>query len=252
MKMGSRSLVIGLPLFGAPFAASACEPIVPFIKAVGGPGVLGLAFLVLGTVVLVKSAAFARFQTKISFRKALLCMLAANVFTSIVGVIVPARMDSGAAMFIAVPLVWAVCLLPAQRLIVAAPVGPLTRFTSGQVAFGIMLVLVVSYLLLLVSRTVHDSAGFLSYWLVKLPIIYLALAIGLVLTAFLEEWIVWRLTNSEDDDISFVRPVVRANVIALAVVVLISTAFIIPKRVKASGYVPPAKGAAQTTNRPPR
>jgi len=244
--------VIALALLSAPFPAAACEPVVPFVKAIGGPGVLGLAFLVLGTVVLVKSATFARFQTKISFTKALLWMLVANVFTSIIGVIVPAMIDSGAAMFIAVPLVWAVCLLPAQRLIAAAPVSHLTRFTPGQVAFGIMLVLVFSYLLLLISRTVHDSAGFTSYWLFKLPTIYLALAVGLVLTAFLEEWIVWRLSDSEEDDVSFVRPVIRANVIALVVVVLISTAFVIPKRVKASADAPPTKRTVQTTNRPSR
>jgi hypothetical protein len=225
-----------LVLLGAVLPAGACEPIVPFFKAVGGPGMLGLAFLILLIVVVIKSAAFARFQTKISFPKALLWMLAANVFTSIIGVVILPMIDSGAAMFIAVPLVWAACLLPAQRLITAAPMGPLNRLTPGLLAFGIMLVLVLSYLLLLVSRTVHDSASFLSYWMFKIPTIYLALAIGLVLTAFWEEWIVWRLSNSEDEDTSFVRPVVRANLIVLAAVLAISTAFVIPKRLKASAY----------------
>ena len=245
MKIEARSALAPLVLLAAPLSASACEPIVPFVKAVGGPGFLAWAFVILGVVVLLKSAAFARFQQKITFTKALLWMLGANVVTSIIGVIVPAMIDSGAAMFIGVPLVWALCLLPAQRLIGATPCTPLARFTSGQVAFGITLVLVFSYLLLLISRTVHDSDTFLRYWLLKVPTVYVALLVGLVLTAFWEEWIVWRLSRSEDDDFGFVRPVIRANVIVLAVVMLISVAVIIPKRLRNADDTRQAKVAFQ-------
>jgi hypothetical protein len=205
---------------------------VPFVKAVGGPGFLAAAFVILGVVVLLKSATFARFQQKLTFTKALLWMLGANVATSIVGVVVTAMIDSGGAMFIGVPLVWALCLLPAQRLISAAPLTPLARFTAGPVAFGITLALVFSYLLLLISRTVHDSDTFLRYWLFKVPTVYVALLVGLVLTAFWEEWIVWRLSRSGEDDFSFVRPVIRANLIVLAAVMLISVGVIVPKRLR--------------------
>ena len=232
MKIEARWTLAPLVLLAAPLSASACEPIVPFVKTVGGPGFLTAAFVVLGVVVVLKSAAFARFQQRLSFTKALLWMLAANVVTSLIGVIVPAMIDSGAAMFIGVPLVWALCLLPAQRLIGAAPLTPLARFTPGLVAFGITLVLILSYLLLLISRTVHDSDTFLRYWLFKVPTVYVALFVGLVLTAFLEEWIVWRLSSSEDDDFSFVRPVIRSNLIVLAAVMLISVGVIIPKRLR--------------------
>jgi hypothetical protein len=232
MKIKARSTLAPLVLFAVPLSASACEPIVPFVKAVGGPGFLTAGFAILGIVVVLKSATFARFQQKLTFTKALLWMLAANVVTSIVGVVVTAMIDSGAAMFIGIPLVWALCLLPAQRLIESAPVGPLARFTSGQVAFGITLVLVFSYLLLLISRTVHDSDTFLRYWLFKVPTLFVALIVGLVLTAFWEEWIVLRLSNSGDDDFSFVRPVIRSNLLVLAAVMLISVGVIVPKRLR--------------------
>jgi hypothetical protein len=232
MKIGPRSTLAALAPLAVPLSAGACEPIVPFVKAVGGPGFLTVAFVILGVVVLLKSATFARFQQKITFTKALLWMLAANVVTSLIGVIVPAMIDSGAAMFVGIPLVWALCLLPAQRLIGAAPLTPLARFTPGQVAFGITLVLILSYLLLLISRTVHDSDTFLRYWLFKVPTVFVALLVGLVLTAFWEEWIVWRLADSEDDDFSFVRPVIRSNLIVLATVMLISVAVMIPKRLR--------------------
>jgi hypothetical protein len=234
MKIEARSTLALLVLLAAPLSASACEPIVPFVKAVGGPGFLTVAFVILGVVVLLKSATFARFQQKLTFTRALLWMLVANVVTSIVGVVVTAMIDSGAAMFIGIPLVWALCLLPAQRLIESSPLTPLARFTPGQVAFGITLVLVFSYLLLLISRTVHDSDTFLRYWLFKLPTVFAALVVGLVLTAFWEEWIVWRLSRSGDDDFGFVRPVIRSNLIVLAAVLLISVGVIVPKRLRNS------------------
>jgi hypothetical protein len=246
MKTGMRCLVATVTLAGIPYSARACEPVVSFVKAAAGSNFFTISLVLLALVVLFKSAAFARFQTKLSFRKALLCMLAANVFTSVIGLIVPAMIDSGGAVFIAVPLVWAVCVLPAQRLIAAAPCTPLARFSPTQVAFGITLVLIASCLLLLLSRAIHDSAGFTSYWLFKVPVIYLALAIGLVLTGFWEEWIVWRLSNAEEDDLSFVRPVVRANLIVLVALMLISAAFLIPRRFKAPADDFQAKIALQS------
>jgi hypothetical protein len=238
MKMATRSLAL-LALLGAPLSAFACEPIVPFLKAIGGPRVLTASFVVLGLVVLLKSAAFARFQTRLSFTRALLWMLAANVFTSIIGVMVPAMIDSGGAILVGLPLVWALCLLPGQRLIAAAPLTRLARFTPGQLACGMTVLLAFSCLLFIISRTIHDSDTFLRYWLVKGLAVHLALIIGLAITAFWEEWIVWRLSRSEDDDLTFVRPVLRANLIVLLAVMVVSAAIMIPKRLKQPDFIPP-------------
>jgi len=235
--MRTPSIVAGLALLSAPVSALACEPIVPLIKAIGVTRVLTVSFVVLGLVVALKSAAFARFQNKLSFQKALLWMLAANVFTSIIGVMVPAMVESGGAVFIAAPVVWALCWLPAQRVIAAAPLSRLARYSPGHLAFAITAALVLSYLLFIMSRNVGDSAGFALYWIVKFPALFIALIIGAAVTAFWEEWIVWRFSNSVEDDVSFVRPVVRANLVVLAAVVLISTAVMIPKRLSNPGLV---------------
>ena len=227
-----RLSLAALALLGAPLTADACEPIVPFVKAVGGPGLLTVAFVVLFVVVIFKAAAFARFQTRLSFRTALLWMLAANLFTSLIGVVVPAMIDRGGILlFLGVPMVWAVCLLPAQRLIAAAP-RYFVRFDPRYLAFGIAMVLVVSYLLLLMWRSVPDGGSFVRYWFFKVPALYVGLFVGVALTAFLEEWIVWRLSNSDDDDVSFVPPIIRTNLIVLAAIALISTAVVIPRGVK--------------------
>ena len=232
MRIGTRSPLAALALLAPPFSADACEPIVPFVKAVGGPGLVTAAFVILGLVVVFKSAAFARFQTRLSFRTALLWMLAANVFTSLIGVVVPAMIDRGGfLLFLGVPLVWAVCLLPAERLIAAFP-ARLGRFAPRYVASAITLVLIVSYLLLLIWRSVPDAGSFVRYWFFKVPALYVSLFVGIALTAFLEEWIVWRLSNSDDDDVSFVPSVIRTNLIVLAAIGLISAAVVVPRGVK--------------------
>jgi hypothetical protein len=232
VKTRTSFIVAALALLSAPVSAFACEPIVPFIKAISGPRLLTVSFVILGVVVLLKSAAFARFQNKISFTKALLWMFAANVFTSIIGIVAPAMVESGGAAFIAVPVVWALCLLPAQRFLVAFPLSRFARYSPRELAFGITAVLVFSYLLLIVSGMVRDSAGFALYWIVKFPALYIALFIGIAVTAFWEEWIVWRFSRSDEEDVSFVQPVIRANLVVLAAVVLFSAGLLIPKRLK--------------------
>ncbi len=230
-------IVAGLALLSAPVSALAGEPIVLLVKSLGLPHVLTISLVVLGLVVAGKSAAFARFQKTLSFPKALLWMLAASAFTSIVGVLIPAMVESGGAVFIAAPIVWALCWLPAQRVITGAPLSRLARYTPGQLALVVTGVLVLSYLLFIMSRTVGDSASSALYWIVKFPALYIALIIGVAVTAFWEEWIVWRFSKAEDDDVSFVRPVIRANLVVLAALMLISTAVMIPKRLMTHGVV---------------
>ena len=237
MRTRSQFVLAGLALFGAPVPALACEPIVPFIKAVGGPGVLTGAFAVLGAVVLLKSAVFARFQKTLSFSTALSWMLAATVLTSIFGVVITAMIGRGGALLIGVPIVWGLCLLPAKRLIVAAPLTPFARFTPMELAFGMTAGLVLSYFLFGVSSMVQDSANAALYWVVKIAAVYVALAIGVVLTALWEEWVVWCFSRSAENDVTFVQPVIRVNLIVLLGVMLISAAVIVPTRLKNPGFI---------------
>jgi hypothetical protein len=98
------------------------------------------------------------------------------------------------------------------------------------------------------SRLVRDSASFALFWIVKLPAAYIALLIGLALTAFWEEWIVWRFSSSEEEDLTFVRPVIRANLVVLAAVVVISFGVIIPNRFRGTAVV--AAERPQTVQQP--
>ena len=240
MRARPSFALAGVALLGAPVPALACEPIVPFIKAVGGPGVLTGAFAVLGAVVLLKAAAFARFQKTLSFSTALSWMLAANVLTSIVGVMTAAMIGSGGALLLGVPLVWGLYLLPAKRLIAGAPLT-FSRLTPRALAFGMTAGLVLSYVLFGISSMVQDSASAALYWIVKILAVYVGLTIGIALTAFWEEWIMWCFSRSAENDVSFVQPVIRANLIVLLGVMLISAAVIVPTRLKNPGPIVSAK-----------
>jgi hypothetical protein len=231
VKRRLQFALAGLALVSAPVEVIACEPIVPFVKAVGGSSVITASFVFLGLVVLLKSAAFARFQKKLSFSKALLWMLGANVVTSIIGVTAPAMIGSGLALFIGLPVIWGLCLLPVHRLIAAAPLTPLARWSPRSLALGMTGGLVVTYLVFSISRMVHDSDSF-ALWITKVVAIYLALIFGIALTAFWEEWLVWWLSRSDEDDLSFVKPVIRANIIVLVAAVVVSAAFMVPRRLK--------------------
>ena len=237
MRTRPQFILAGLALFGMPVPTLACEPIVPFIKAVGGPGVLTGAFAVLGAVLLLKSAVFARSQKTLSFSTALSWMLAATVVTSIVGVVTAAMITSGGAWLIGVPIFWGLCLLPARRLIAAAPLTRFARFSPMELAFGMTASLVLSYFLFGASSMVQDSANAALYWVVKITAIYVGLVIGIALTTFLEEWVVWCFSRSAENDVSFVQPVIRANAIVLLAVTLISAAVIIPSRLKNPGSI---------------
>jgi hypothetical protein len=250
VKARTPLIVGGLALFSIPVSAPACEPVALLVKEIGVPHVLIISLVIVGLLVVLKSAAFARFQNKLSLPKALLWMFAATVFTSIVGLLVPAMVESGGLVFVAVPVVWALCWLPAQRVILGAPLSRLAKYTPGQLAFAITAVLVMSYLLFVMSRSVGDSAGFGLYWIVKFPVINIALIIAIAVAAFWEEWILWRFSKSVEDDVSFVRPVVRANLVVLAVVALIASAVMIPKRLRSPDLV--VRAHSQVSSQPPQ
>lgn len=240
-----------LPL---PPSSFACEPIVPFVKVVAGPAFLTGSFLALGLVVLAKSAAFAYFQSSLTYSKAFLLMVAGNILTSIIGVLAAVMIGSGEIMLIGIPIVWALCLMPAKRLVAASPYPFLARSAPGAVAFGMTACLVLSCILFVVAQEVMSPGSMVLYWIFKLLAIYAALIVSIALTAFWEEWVVWRLSRLQPCDTAFVQPVIRANLLVLLAVMVISAGIMIPQRLKSPGFIVPEKSKAelrQTQSNPP-
>src|SRR5437588_3767601 len=141
-------------MLAAPLSAFGCEPILPFMRVVGGPAALTGSFLVLGLVVLAKSAAFAHFQNRFAYSKAFLLMIAGNILTSIIGVLAAAMIGSGDIIVIGFPIVWALCLLPAKRLVAVFPHSSFGRVGPGALAFGMTACLLLSCILFVLAQEI--------------------------------------------------------------------------------------------------
>lgn len=231
-------------MFGA--SAFGCEPIVPLMQVLGGPGALTGSFTVLVGAVLLKCIAFGLFQKRISFFRSALYMLAGNLLTTVVGVIAGAMLASGVLWLIALPIVWLLSILPAKRLIAAAPNSRLAGTSAGALAAKMTGGLALSCILFMLAMAAIDSQSAMFYWIFKLAAIYAALAISIVLSAFWEEWVVWKFSRSADTDTSFAIPVIRANLLVLIVVMGVAAALMLPQRLKSPDFLVPYKSKIST------
>jgi hypothetical protein len=118
-------------------SVQACEPVIPFIQVVGGPGMLTRSLIVLVAAVALKSVAFALWQTQLRFGHAVLFMIAGNVLTTVIGVVAGVMMASGLLLFVGTGVAWVAGIVPARRLIGAFPKSRL-RFLNAEGLAGLM------------------------------------------------------------------------------------------------------------------
>jgi hypothetical protein len=222
-------------LFGG--TAHACEPILPFITVVGGPGILIGSWVALLAAVILKSVIFSFLQKKLSFPRAFMLMVAGNILTTVVGFLVAALIGSGPIMFFGALIVWPLCILPAKRAIAAVNHPWLKRFTAGSLAAVMALALVASCFLFGISSLFADSNHLGVYWIWKLTAVYTALIVSIVLTAFWEEWVVWKLSRCPVEYTGYVQPVIRANLVILLCVMLFAAGVALPQRLKSHNFL---------------
>lgn len=215
----------------------ACEPIFPFIKIVGGPAMLVNSWIILLAVVAVKAVIFSVFQKRLSFIRASLLMLAGNVLTTFIGVIAAALIGSGPIWVIGALIVWPLCVMPARRVLATVKRPWLKRFTPASLAGMMAFALVVSCFLFAISSVFIDSNHLVVYWLWKLAAVYIALIVSIVLTAFWEEWVIWKLSRCPADYTGFVPPVIRANLVVLLCVMLFAAGVALPQRLKSHNFL---------------
>lgn len=234
----AKWMILFEPLFfGLAPNASACEPILPFMEVVGGPAMLTGSWIILLAVVALKAVIFSASQKQLSFGRGILLMVVGNVLTTLIGVIAAAMIGSGAIMLIGFVVVWALCMMPAKRLLAVVKHPWLRRFSPGGLAGVMSIALVVSCLLFGTSSFFADANHMAIYWLWKLAAVYIALIVSIVLTSFWEEWTIWKLSSCPPDYTGFVRPVIRANLIALMLVMVFGAAVALPKRFKSPDFL---------------
>ena len=69
------------------------------------------------------------------------------------------------------------------------------------------------------------------------PAIFTALIVSIVLTAFWEEWVVWKLSRSPVEFTGFIQPVIRANLVVLLCVMLFAAGIALPQRLKSPNFL---------------
>jgi hypothetical protein len=219
--------------------AQACEPIIPFMQVVAGPGFLTQSLLVLMFVVLVKSLAFAKWQKNIGPFRAFVFMVIGNVLTTVIGFVAAAMIGSGSIWIIGAPIVFALCYLPAKRLVAAVPHPKLAGSNPAAIAALMTAGLFVSCFLFGFAQYELIETSLTAYWIGKVIAVYVALIVSIALTAFWEEWVVWRLSRCRTNEAGFAQPVIRANLLVLLLVMLVSAGFMLPKRLHARGFLVP-------------
>jgi hypothetical protein len=242
MNGKSLGMLAAVTLLGAPTALNACEPIVPFFQVVAGPAALTHSLVVLVWAVLLKSLAFARWQKKITPLRAFMFMFIGNLLTTVIGFVAGAMIGSGggALWILGVPIVFGLCYVPSKRLVAAAPYPVFAGKHPAAVAIFMTGGLLVSCVLFGFAQfDLMMGSSIPAYWVGKVVAVYLALIVSLALTAFWEEWVVWRLSRSPANESGFAQPVIRANLLALLIVMLVSAGFMLPKRLQNWGFLAP-------------
>ena len=214
----------------------ACEPVIPFIMTT--VPALGLGSLwVLAAAVAVKCILFARFEPRLPAGRAAWGMLVGNVLTTFVGFVVAVLIGSSPdpmIWMIAAPFVFALCWVPARRVIEEPRIpSPTSR---AAVAVLLAFAFFASCYLFLFGQVAIDTRQMALYWLIKIIAIAIALFASVALTTVWEEWTVWRL-SSRSQGVSFFPTVLRANLYTLILVLLVPAAINLPKRLHSPDFL---------------
>jgi len=233
--------------------ALACEPVVPFMQAVIPSLALSGSLFALAVAVVVKSALFAVFEHRLPRLLAAWRMFLGNVLTSFVGLLIAAMIGNSAIWLPGVPLVAVLCWLPSRRLVKAAPLPWLARISSVGLAGIMTIALLISCILFMAGQGVIGRHELLLYWLTKVGAIFLALFASVTLTTVWEEWVIWRL-SSRPRGTGFFASVLRTNLYALILVMIVPAALTLPKRLKSPDFLArqPSIVTGRTSGRTPR
>ena len=85
MNRSRHAWAVGVAALSFVATAHACEPIYPFMAAVGGPGILTKSWMVLLAAVSLKAVLFAAWQHRLNFFHAFGLMILANGATTVIG-----------------------------------------------------------------------------------------------------------------------------------------------------------------------
>jgi hypothetical protein len=221
--------------------AHACEPVLPFVQAVEPTIALSSSVLVLLIAVAFKSVLFSVFERRLSLIRSAWRMFLGSILTSFVGVLVAVMIGNGAAWFVGVPVVFALCWLPARRLVKVSPKAWLRRISPLAFAGLMTAALLLSCILFAAGQEAIQTRRLLLYWVIKLTAIFFALLASVTLTTIWEEWAIWRL-SSHPENTNYFPSVLRANLYVLVFVMAIAAMLILPRRLRSPDFLAKRSG----------
>lgn len=242
MKRKLLTALVFLFAFSLPFNGRACEPILPLFKlltasSLVGPAVVLNSLLWLFAAVAIKCGAFVLLQRGLSWRKAVVYMLVANVVSTIPGVLVSGMAASMSGIYIALPFIFALGWMVQCRVSRLSQPGPWRRISGGTAALGFIAFFFGSVALYEFAGSALEGRSFASYWLLKFLFVAMVACTGILISAVLEESIIAWLSQKSEENVSFYAPVLRANYLTLAIVLLVAAAEMLPKRLHAPHFI---------------
>ena len=238
-----RSLwIVAMFVVFAPIASQACEPIVPLYQlmsgsTLAGPAIITDSFWWLLGAVLIKTLAFVWFEKSLSPMRGAAYMLAANVISTIPGVLLAALTSSIGAFFFALLLVAALGAMWNKRL-ARLPQDTRSPWLSGYAApLWFILLFVLSIILYEFAGTAVGNRNFGTYWVLKFAFVTMVAMSGIIISAVLEECVIANITSKTKPAANYFTAVFRANYITLGIVLFFAAMQMLPKRLHSPGFL---------------
>jgi hypothetical protein len=240
MRFRSALWAAVLAVIFLPPAASACEPVIPLTQLMNGADLTGPLFLLhslawLVIAVAIKTGAFVFLEHRLPPAEALGLMLAANVLSTIPGLLT--AVFAGALTLLALPVVFVLGKIAERRLAALPPSRRVKPFLANRLALLFTGAFVISVVMFYMAGSALDESNYASYWVLKLLFATIAASVGMGLSVVLEECAIATLARKAHGQLSFYTSVLRANYITLAVVLGVAAAQIIPKRLGAPHFI---------------
>jgi hypothetical protein len=145
--------------------------------------------------VAIKCFSFVFLERRLTWPKAVLFMLVANVLSTIPGVLIAAFTSSIGGFILSLPIVWILGALVGNRLKRLAAPGQSRFFSSGLVALAFTGFFILSVVLFGLAGGQLEGRNYGSYWLIKFIFVTLVACTGMAISAVLEEYVIAQFTR---------------------------------------------------------
>lgn len=233
---------LSLMLFCFPVSCWSCEPIIPLSQLLMGSSVAGIGFWAqtlvwLSVAVVIKCVLFAFFERRLTWPRATFAMFIANIVSTIPAALIAVFAGALTGIFLAVPLVFLLGCSAGRRISIAFATEDNRMPVAAVAALGFLVVFFISVWTFAIAEQALADRSYSEYWALKFLFVTLAASTGIVISVVLEEYAIGKFSQHKHGEITFFRPVVRANYITLGLVLLVAALQMLPRRLDAPNFI---------------